>query len=75
MKKNSIKISYDPEADIMSWEIASHTKIDFATEMENFVIHFSKNQIPVLIEVLEASKLMRKSERAIENVRTLTLAV
>ena len=41
-KKNSIKIKYDPEADVLSWELSQKTKIDHATEMENVVVHFSK---------------------------------
>lgn len=63
------KTSYDPEADVLSWDIAPHAKISYATEAGNIVVHFTKKQTPVLIEVLEASKVFSKSERLIERMR------
>ncbi|TSC80049.1 MAG: hypothetical protein G01um101429_253 [Parcubacteria group bacterium Gr01-1014_29] len=69
MKKNDIKISYDADADVMSWETTQKGKIDYATEIGNFVVHFSKDNKPLLIEVLEASKILKKSERKIEKAR------
>lgn len=74
MKNKNITIKYDPEADILSWEIARKAKIDYASEMGNIIVHFTKNHIPVLIEVLEASKIIPKSERAVEKARDLALA-
>lgn len=68
MKKNNpIKIKYDIEADVLSWELSQKTKIDHATEMENVVVHFSKKDTPVLIEVLSASDLFKKSGEKIRN--------
>lgn len=61
MKKN-IKITYDPEADILSLESREPAEIDYATEMGNIIVHFSKKNKPILIEVLEASKVMQKTE-------------
>ena len=49
--------NYDPEADILSWEITGRP-IEYAKEIGNVVIHFSKNHSPVLIEILEATKLL-----------------
>jgi len=49
MKNNSIKIAYDPEADVLSWEIAKKAKTDYASEMENIIVHFTKNHVPVFI--------------------------
>jgi len=67
MKKNNpIKIKYDVEADVLSWELSRKAKIDHATEMENVVVHFSKENTPVLVEVLLASKLFKKSEEKIK---------
>jgi hypothetical protein len=66
MQKRDIKISYDPEADVLSWEVSRRGIIDSASEMGNIVVHFTKKNLPVLIEVLEASRLFRKSERMIE---------
>lgn len=64
-----LRASYDPEADVLSWDVAPHAKIRYATEMGNIVVHFTEKQIPVLIEVLEASRVFSKSERMIERMR------
>lgn len=63
MKKTfkKVKFSYEPEADVLMWEI-THQPIDFAKEIGNIVVHFTKNNIPVLIEILEASKFLAKAE-------------
>ncbi|MEK7586317.1 MAG: DUF2283 domain-containing protein [Patescibacteria group bacterium] len=58
------KISYEPEADVLSWEV-SKQPIDFAKEIGNFVVHFNKNQTPVLVEILEASKFLMKADNLI----------
>jgi len=55
--KNKAKISYEPEADVLMWEITSKP-IDFAKEIGSVVVHFTKNNMPVLIEILEASKFL-----------------
>jgi uncharacterized protein YuzE len=68
MKKNNVKVSYDPDADVLSWGISQRGKIDYASEMGNIVVHFTKNHLPVFIEVLEASKFLRKNERSIKKV-------
>lgn len=65
MKKNNIKIKYDPDADVLSWEISKKNKIDYASEMGNIIVHFTKNNIPVLIEILEASKFIKQSEKKV----------
>ncbi len=57
-KINKIELRYEPEADVLSWEINSDP-IDYAKEMGNIVVHFSKKNIPVLIEILEAKKFLR----------------
>jgi len=60
MKKgNKAKISYEPEADVLMWEVTGKP-IDYAKEIGNIVVHFSKNNIPVLIEILEASSFLAK---------------
>lgn len=74
MKNNNITIKYDPEADVLIWEISKTAKINYASEMGNIVIHFTKNHIPVLIEVLEASKIIPRSERVVERARELAFA-
>ena len=63
--KDKIKISYEPEADVLLWEV-SDKPIDSAKEVGNVVVHFTKNNIPVLIEVLEASRFLAKAKYLIE---------
>jgi len=64
------KISYEPEADVLMWEI-SGKPIDFAKEIGNVVVHFTKNSIPVLIEILEASKFLAKAKNLVERNKIL----
>jgi uncharacterized protein YuzE len=69
--KNDIKIKYDADADVLSWEISEKRGIDYASELGNIIVHFSKNNIPVLVEILEASKFLKKSEKTVEKARDL----
>lgn len=64
-KKNKIKISYEPEADVLMWEITDKP-IAFAKEIGNVVVHFTKNNIPILIEILEASQFLAKAKTLLE---------
>ena len=67
MKKKLIKnkISYEPEADILSFEV-SNLPIDHAAEIGNVVVHFSKKDVPILFEVLEASEFLKNASRVME---------
>ena len=56
-KKN--KISYEYEADVLLVE-ASNKPIDYAKEVGNVVVHFTKKDEPVLFEILDASKFFTK---------------
>ncbi len=58
-KFKTTQVSYEPEADILSWMV-SDQPIDYAEEAGNLVVHFSKNHKPVLVEMLEASKFAPK---------------
>lgn len=53
-------MTYEPEADVFSVEITGKP-IDYARELGNIVVHFTKRHIPVLIEILEASKFLAKA--------------
>jgi hypothetical protein len=74
MKNNNITMKYDPEADVLSWEISRKAKIDYASELGNIVVHFTKNHIPVLLEVLDASRIIPKSERVVAKAREFAFA-
>lgn len=63
--KDKAKISYEPEADILMWEI-TNKPIDYAKEIGDVVVHFTKNNMPVLIEILEASKFLAKVKNLIK---------
>lgn len=56
------RVRYEPEADILAWEL-SDKDIDYAKEIGNIVVHFTKNNLPVLVEILEASQFLSKAER------------
>ena len=66
--KNKTKISYETEADILIWEITNQP-IDYAKEIGNVVVHFTKNNIPVLIEILEASKFLSKAKNLVKETQ------
>ena len=57
-KKTNTKISYDSDADVLSMESAGRAVIDNAEEMGSLVVHFSKQNKPVFVEILEASRLL-----------------
>jgi hypothetical protein len=53
---------YDPEANLMSWEIAKGA-IARARRVGNFIIHLSPTGQPVLIEMLDASKFIGQFDK------------
>lgn len=77
MKKKASEIksrmSYEPEADVFSIEM-SGKPIDHAKEVGNIVVHFTKQDVPVLIEILEASKFLGKIKNVIETKQLRKLA-
>ena len=68
MKKITPKVSYDRDADVLTLTGAASGRIDHASELGNFVVHFTKDDRPLLIEVLEASKVFGSSPNAVRNV-------
>ena len=66
--KDKAKISYEPEADVLTWEITDKP-IDYAKEIGDVVVHFTKNNMPVLIEILEASKFLAKVKNLVKENR------
>ncbi len=64
MKVKTIKMTYEPESDVLSWE-ANKQAIDYAEEFDNVVVHFSKKNVPVLMEILEASKFLSKAKKLV----------
>ena len=52
-----MNISYDREKDIMMLEL-SKAKIDHAEQSGPIIMHFSKKDKPVLMEILDASEFL-----------------
>jgi len=52
-----MKISYDREQDIMLLELSSKP-IKYAEKVGPVIIHFTKNEKPVLLEILDASEFI-----------------
>lgn len=57
-----MRVSYDRETDIMLVEI-SNERIDFAEEVGPIIVHFTKDRIPVLLEILDASEFISNLSR------------
>lgn len=53
---------YDPEANILCWQIAKG-RINHVREVGNFIIHVSRAEKPILIEILDASKFIGQFDK------------
>ena len=57
-----MKFRYDKEDDVlMVW--FSRQKVDYAQQQKNIIIHFSKNNKPVLMEILDASAFLQQTSK------------
>lgn len=65
-KTHKAKIVYEPEADVLSWEL-SKKPIEYAEEVDNMIVHFSKDNTPVFVEILGASKFVSKARSIVED--------
>jgi uncharacterized protein YuzE len=52
-----MKISYDRHHDIILLELSS-SAIDYAEKVGPIIVHFSKADKPVLLEILDASEVL-----------------
>jgi len=72
-----MKVKYDRETDIILIEV-SKEKVDHAEEMGNIIVHFTKENKPVLLEILDSSDFLPELTKAViksEPNRTVELAV
>lgn len=60
---------YDPESNLLSIELAKG-EISHAKDYGNFIIHLSKNNTPLLVEILDASKFMGQFE-GLKNIKDI----
>ncbi|MBI2641146.1 DUF2283 domain-containing protein [Candidatus Roizmanbacteria bacterium] len=57
-----MKLRYDKEDDVlMVW--FSKEPIDYAEQATDVIMHFSKKNKPVLMEILDASKFLKETSR------------
>ncbi len=61
--KTTKRISYEKEADVLRIELGK-SAIDYATELGPLIVHFNKKGLPVYVEILQASKFLRETEKA-----------
>lgn len=73
MRKGDKKlgISYEPEADVLRVE-AAKGKIEYAIEAGNVVVHVSPEGTPVYVEILEASKFLKRASMLLPSKRAFT---
>lgn len=55
-----MRVKYDRETDILMVE-ASSEPIAYAEELGNFIVHFSEDGKPVLLEILDASDFLTQA--------------
>ena len=58
-----MKINYDRTEDILIIESAPG-EIDYAEEMGPFIVHFTKDNKPVVIEILDASDFLAQATKS-----------
>ena len=64
-----MRIGYDREKDILLIEV-SRKPVDYAEELGPFIIHFSKQGHPVLLEVLDASDFLSAAIKVTARAKT-----
>lgn len=74
MNNQESKITYDPDADVLAWEM-NDRPIAYAKEIKGIVIHFSAHHVPVLVEVLEATQFLAKTKDFTRIMQELGIAV
>jgi uncharacterized protein YuzE len=56
-----MKIEYEKEDDVLMIWFSKATKFDYAEQKHNVIIHYSKDNDPVLMEILDASSFLMKT--------------
>ena len=57
-----MKISYDPEVDILTIEVSGE-RIDYAEEVGGIIVHFTKEGKPVVLEILDAREFLTQTTK------------
>jgi len=64
MRKKQLKISYEPEADVLRIELRKGKLYD-TIELGNFIIHLDKNLKPLYMEILKAKDFLLKTNQSV----------
>ena len=67
MNSKKGKLSYDPEADVLSWELSPKGKIVHGKKIGNAIIHLTEKNVPILLEILEAKKFATQTTDLLKN--------
>lgn len=68
-----MKYRYDKQDDIlMIW--LSKESVDYAEKKNDVIIHYSKNNKPILLEILKASKFIEKTSDITKNKPTFLMS-
>lgn len=67
------KINYDKSADILMIEL-SEKAVEYAEEEGPIIIHFSKDEEPVLLEILDAKEFIMNSLASLIDEKEVTFA-
>ena len=56
----NLHMKYDPEVDVLLIEVSKRS-IDHAEEMGSVIVHFTKDDKPVALEILDASHFVSQA--------------
>jgi uncharacterized protein YuzE len=59
------KISYEPEADVLTMVLSEEGKVSYAQECEDIILHVDEEGRPLFFEVLHASKVIPRMVEAL----------
>jgi|GEM_PF-982618 uncharacterized protein YuzE len=59
-KSEKIQVAYEPDADIVSMWWGALASIDHAEENGEVILHVNRKNEPVLVEILNASKVFQR---------------
>lgn len=68
-----MKYSYDKEGDLLAIELANQP-FDYAQEMGDLIVHFSKNDKPVYVEILNASTFLANAVKQLPKSKLQSVA-
>jgi uncharacterized protein YuzE len=64
MKRRQLKISYEPEADVLRIEMRKGRLYD-TIELGNFIIHLDKNLKPLYMEIIKAKDFLLQTNQSV----------